>query len=281
VSGGVEAVRGGVKPVGDQASAPSANVPRPGKPRVNAFNVTLTLFAIAVMFSVPALRGSGRDLDYFANLVGFLERFFPPNFTDWRLIGEALIETFQIAVIATLISVLVSLPVAMAASLNIAPGWVVRVARFLLVCVRSIPGLIWALIAVAVCGANPLAGVVGLAIYSVGYLGKFFSDSFESIDSGVADGLRATGADAVQRFQYGIWPHAKPLVWSQTLWMLEYNIRSASIIGYVGAGGIGVWLQTYQELSRWDRFCAVLLCILAVVLVLDYAGERIRKQFSP
>ncbi len=264
----------------DQASAPPANVPRPGKPKVNAFSVTLTLFALAVIFSLPALRGSGRDLDYFDNLVGFLERFFPPNFTDWRLLGEALIETFQIAVIATLISVLVSLPVAMAASLNIAPGWLVRVARFLLVCVRSIPGLIWALIAVAVCGANPLAGVVGLAFYSVGYLGKFFSDSFESIDSGVADGLRATGADAVQRFQYGIWPHAKPLVWSQTLWMLEYNIRSASIIGYVGAGGIGVWLQTYQELSRWDRFCAVLLCILAVVLVLDYAGERIRKQFS-
>ncbi len=247
--------------------------------RLNAFNVTLVLFAIAVIASLPALRGSGRDLDYLENLTGFLARFFPPDFTDWRQLAGALVETFRIAVLATLIATLVSFPVALAASSNVAPVWAVRISRFLLVCVRSVPGLIWALLAVAVFGANPLAGVAGLAFYSVGYLGKFFSDAFESVDTEVAEGLHAAGADLVQRFQFGIWPHAKPLVWSQTLWMLEYNLRSASIIGYVGAGGIGVWLQTYQELSQWDRFCAVLCCILALVLILDYAGERIRKQF--
>lgn len=248
---------------------------------INTFSVTLVLFLIAVVFSLPAARGSGRDLDYFGNLWGFLQRFFPPNFVDWRPLGDALIETFQMAVLATIVATLISIPFAIAASNNIAPAPVVRAARFILVCIRSIPGLIWALLAVAVCGANPLAGIVGLSLYSVGYLGKFFSDAFESVDKGVAEALRASGADFIQGFQFGIWPHAKPFIWSQTLWMLEYNIRSASIIGYVGAGGIGIWLHTYQELGQWDRFCAVLCCILAIVLVLDYVGERIRKQFAP
>jgi len=266
--------------VSDQKGKRPGNEPRPSIP-INTFSVTFVLFLVAAAFSLPAAQGSGRQLDYIGNLTGFLQRFFPPNFTDWRPLLDAMIETFQMAVLATLVATVLSIPIAVAASNNIAPALVVRAARFSLVCIRSIPGLIWALLAVAVCGANPLAGIVGLSFYSIGYLGKFFSDAFESVDKGVAEALRATGADLIQGFQYGIWPHAKPFIWSQTLWMLEYNIRSAAIIGYVGAGGIGIWLHTYQELGQWDRFAAVLCCILAIVLVLDYAGERIRSQFAP
>jgi phosphonate transport system permease protein len=136
------------------------------------------------------------------------------------------------------------------------------------------------LLAVAVIGANPLAGVCALTLYSLGYLGKFYSDAFESIDPGVAEALRAAGADPVQVFQYGVWPHAKPAIWSQTLWMLEYNIRSATIIGYVGAGGIGSWLHAYQEFYQWQKFCAVLCCILVIVLALDFTGALVRKHFA-
>jgi ABC-type nitrate/sulfonate/bicarbonate transport system permease component len=151
----------------------------------------------------------------------------------------------------------------------------------LLNAIRSIPGLIWALIAVAVLGANAGAGVAALAIYSLGYLGKFFSDAFESADPSVSQALRAGGASRLQAFQYGIWPHAAPLAWSHTLWMLEYNIRSASIVGYVGAGGIGVWLHTYQEFYEWDKFAAVLACILAAVVILDLCGSRLRRTLAP
>jgi len=249
-------------------------------PALNAFRVSLLVAALAVFFSLPSLRGSGRNLDYGANLGRFLGRFWPPDFSIWPQIGVALVETIQIAVMATLFASLISIPLALAASSNVAPWWVVRVTRFLLNAIRSIPSLIWALLAVAVVGANSLAGVIALAFYSMGYLGKFFSDAFESVDGEVADALRCVGADPVQRFQFGIWPHAEPLVWSQTLWMLEYNIRSAAIIGYVGAGGIGVWLHTYQEFYQWDRFCAVLCLILAIVIVLDAVGERVRQKFA-
>ncbi len=249
-------------------------------PRLNAFRVTAILFALAVAFSLPALRGSGRSLDHLGNLRRFLARFWPPDFSVLPDILPALGETFQIAILATLISAAVSVLVAIAAARNISPWPVVQAARFALNVIRSIPSLIWALLAVAAFGANSLAGVVGLSFYSIGYLGKFFSDAFESVETGVADALQATGADAIQSFQYGIWPHARPLIWSHTLWMLEYNIRSAAIIGYVGAGGIGTWLHTYQEYYQWDKFAAVLCCILVVVLILDFAGERIRQQFA-
>jgi len=250
-------------------------------PPLSAFRVTLVLFALAVLFSLPALQGSGRDLDYAANLSRFLARFWPPDFSVWREILPALWETFQIAVMSTLFAGVLSLPVAVAAARNLSPRPVVAVARLFLNVIRSIPSLIWALLAVALVGANSLAGVIALTFYSMGYLGKFFSDAFESVESGVAEALKAGGADAIQSFQYGILPHAKPILWSQTLWMLEYNIRSATIIGYVGAGGIGVWLWSYQEFGRWDRFAAVLCAILAIVILLDFVGERLRRQLNP
>jgi phosphonate transport system permease protein len=253
-------------------------VNREQPPRLTAFRVTLVVFALAVIFSLPALRGSGRSLDHGANLGRFLERFWPPDFSILPQIFPALIETFQMAVLATTFSAAFSLVIAVAAAQNISPRPVVVAARFGLNVIRSIPSLIWALLAVAAFGANSLAGVIGLSVYSIGYLGKFFSDALESVESGVAEALRATGADAIQGFQYGIWPHARPQIWSQTLWMLEYNVRSAAIVGYVGAGGIGTWLHTYQEYYQWDKFAAVLVCILVVVLILDFAGSRIRRQ---
>lgn len=243
-------------------------------------HLVLLLVGLAVFFSLPALRGSGRDMDYAGNFFSFLTRFFPPDFSIWPDISGALLETAQIAVMATLFSALLSLPVAVAASKTLSPPWLVVMARAVLSVVRSIPGLIWALLAVVVIGANSLAGVVALTFYSLGYLGKFFSDAMESADTSVAEALRAAGADRIQGFQFGVWPHARPLIWSHVLWMLEYNIRSAAIIGYVGAGGIGVWLHTYQEYGQWNRFATVMLCILILVLILDWLGVRLRSAHA-
>jgi phosphonate transport system permease protein len=146
--------------------------------------------------------------------------------------------------------------------------------------VRTIPSLIWALLAVALVGPNPLAGVIGLTFYSVGYLGKFFSEAFESLDFEVARGLRLLGADRIQAFQFGLWPAVRPIVASHALWMFEYNIRSASIIGYVGAGGIGLQLLRYQEFGQWDRFATVLLCILGIVIALDALSSWLRAHLA-
>lgn len=246
--------------------------------RFTAFRATLLLFAIAVIFSLPAMRGSGRDLDYLSNFRRFLSQFFPPDLSVAPQVLSALGETIQIAVMATLFAAIIALPLAVAGSQTIAPRWLNLVTRMILNVIRTLPSLIWALVAVAVVGPNPLAGVVGLTFYSVGYLGKFFSDAFESIDTEISDGLRQLGAGRVQAFQYGLFPQVKPLIMSHLLWMLEYNIRSAAIIGYVGAGGVGLLLHTYQEFAQWDRFSTVLLFILVLVTTLDLLGEWLRSK---
>jgi phosphonate transport system permease protein len=179
---------------------------------------------------------------------------------------------------ATLFAGVIALPLAVAGAQNIAPRWMNLTTRMILNVIRTLPSLIWALLAVAVVGPNPLAGVIGLTFYSIGYLGKFFSDAFESIDTQVPDGLELAGADRIQAFQYGLLPQVKPLIMSNVLWMLEYNIRSAAIVGYVGAGGIGLLLHTYQEFGQWDRFSSVLICILVLVTALDFFGEWLRAR---
>jgi len=245
---------------------------------LGVLNITLIVFVVAVIGSASVLRGSGRDLDYLANISRFLSAFFPPDFS---VAGQTMIglwETVQIAVMATAFSIILSIPIAIAGAQTLSPRWLVFIARLLMNGIRTIPSLIWALLAVAVVGPNALAGVIGLTFYSVGYLGKFFSEAFESVDVDVARALRALGARTIQAFQYGLWPHAKPLVWSYSLWMLEYNIRSASIVGIVGAGGVGLQLHTYQEYYQWDKFATVLLFMFLLVSALDLLGERVRNQ---
>jgi phosphonate transport system permease protein len=248
--------------------------------KLRTSQIIFAVVLLAALSSLPALHGSGRDLDYLANINRFVQQFFPPDFSVTGRVLAALLETARIAVMATLFGMVFSIPLAIAGSRTLSPLWLVIPSRMIMNAIRTIPNLIWALIAVAIVGANPLAGVIALTFYSIGYLGKFFSDAFESVDLDVALGLRATGADALQSFQYGLWPHAKPLIWSTSLWMLEYNIRSASIIGYVGAGGLGTLLHSYQEYGQWNRFCTVLIFLLLVVTALDLFGEWARKKIT-
>ncbi len=267
----------------DPAARPTGEYPElKWHERLNVLNVSLLIFLVAVVLSSPVVKGSGRDLDYLGNFIRFAGNFFPPDFSA-QVVGVtllALLETIQMAVMATFFAVILSFPLAAAGAQTVSPKWLVIVARMIMNMIRTVPSLIWALIAVAVVGANSLAGVVALTFYSMGYLGKFFSDAFESVDVEVAKSLRAIGADPLQAFQHGMWPHAKPLVWSYSLWMLEYNIRSAAIVGIVGAGGIGVQLFFYQDYGMWDRFATVLIFILVLVTVLDFLGEWIRKKVT-
>lgn len=207
--------------------------------RLNVLNMSLVIFILAAIFSLLALRGVDREMDYLGNFWGMLKRFFPPNLAVLPEVWAAFLETVQMAVMATWFAVLLSLPLALGASRNICPRWINLSVRMVLNGIRTIPSLIWAIITVAIIGVSPLAGVTALTFYSVGYLGKFFSDAFETTELEIARGLKAIGAHFLQAIQHGIWPQAKPLIWSHALWMLEYNIRSASIIGYVGAGGLG------------------------------------------
>ncbi|HEY6676445.1 MAG TPA: hypothetical protein VIZ87_06630 [Terrimicrobium sp.] len=161
-----------------RGAAPARLPDLPWHHRLNITSVSLIIFLLAIAFSLPAMRGSGRDLDHAGNLVRFLKRFFPPDLSVSGQILEALIETIQIAVLATFFSILLAFPLAVAGAQTLSPRWLVAISRMIMNCIRTIPSLIWALIAVAVVGPYPLAGVLGLSFYSLGYLGKFLRRRF-------------------------------------------------------------------------------------------------------
>jgi len=254
------------------------NVPRRWS---GGFAASVTIFVVLLAVSLPAMEGSGRDVAWGAQLARFAGQFLPPDLSVLPQTLRSLWETVQIAVMATAIGIVASLLFGFAAAHRVAPRWCVATTRLLLNGIRTLPSLIWALLAVAIVGPNSLAGVIGLSFYSIGYLGKFFSEAFESLDFDSAAGLRQLGASRFQAFQFGLWPGVRPLVLSYSLWMLEYNIRSASIIGYVGAGGLGLQLLRYQEFGQWDRFATVLLCIFVVVTSLDWLSSRLRRRLNP
>jgi len=237
--------------------------------------------AALVLVSLPALTGSGRDLDYVANTRRFVGGFFPPDLSVISEVMRSFVETFQIGFMATILGASIALPLAVAGAAKIAPAPLVQATRLFLAAIRTVPSLIWALVAVAIVGPNPWAGTIALTLYSLGYLGKFFSDGLDSMNHDVPRTLRDLGAHPVQAFQYGLWSESKPILLSHTLWMLEYNLRSAAIIGFVGAGGVGVHLHTYQEYGQWHKFSTVLILIFFVVIGLDVLGQRLRKRLVP
>jgi phosphonate transport system permease protein len=239
----------------------------------------LVCFLVAAALSTPVLSESmERNPDYIANLIRFLGYFWPPDLSVLPQALSSLLETAQIATLATLFALILAIPIGMAAARTVSHRWLVLVSRLVLNAVRTPPSLILALVAVAIVGANPLAGVLALTLYSLGYLGKFFADAFESADFRSFQALRLAGAHPIQSFQYALWPALRPIVWSHGLWMLEYNLRSATIIGYVGAGGLGVLLHTYQEFYDWEKFATVLLLIFGIVCCLDGLAEWVRKR---
>ena len=216
--------------------------------RLNFLNILIIIFLFLTLYSGQNLIQENRSADVIAGIDYFIKKFFPPDFSNFHLILESLGETFQMAVVSTFIAAILSLIISLAASRNISPVWLVQTTRMFLNITRTLPSLIWAFVFVIFFGPTPIAGVLALTFYSLGYLGKFFSESFESMDIKVARGLKLIGAGPVQAFLYGLWPNVKAQVWSQSLWMLEYNIRSASIIGLVGAGGIGMELNKAMEM---------------------------------
>ena len=255
--------------------------------QLNLLNVLLLIFLFLTIFSGKNLMDENRPADVISGFKYFVKKFFPPDFSDFSLILESLGETFQIAIVSTFIAVIFSLVIAIGASRNVSPSWLVQTTRMFLNITRTLPSLIWAFLFVIFFGPTPIAGVFALTFYSLGYLGKFFSESFESMDIKVARGLKLIGANPVQAFLYGLWPNVKAQVWSQSLWMLEYNIRSASIIGLVGAGGIGMELNKAMEMaSGFQRVTAILICILVIVILLGssrpgYSHAGLPRKVNP
>jgi phosphonate transport system permease protein len=214
---------------------------------------------------------------YSGNMVKYSQSYFPPDFSDWRFYLEETIITISMGIWGTLMAAIAAVPLSVLASKNVCPVWIVQPIRRILDAMRAINEIVFALIFVVAVGLGPFAGVLALFVHTAGTLGKLFSEAVEAIDPGPVEGIRATGANRIQEITYGIIPQVMPLWTSYILYRFESNVRSASVLGIVGAGGIGVSLYQSFQAFQYQKVCAILMILIAATTTIDFLSSKLRN----
>jgi phosphonate transport system permease protein len=262
-------------PTSISPATPVASSPRTPVSMLLAWGLLLALLAAswqgADMRPLDLWRDAG-------NMAQYARGFFPPDFRDWRHCLAELVVTFQIALWGTALAILCSVPLALLASGNITPWWVHQPVRRLLDGCRAINEMVFALLFVVAVGLGPFAGVLALWVHTTGTLAKLFSEAVEAIDPQPVDGIRATGAHPLEEIVYGVIPQVLPLWISYALYRFEANVRSASVVGMVGAGGIGMVLWEVIRGFEYAQTAAVLLMLVVSVSLIDIGSAWLRKR---
>lgn len=237
-----------------------------------------------VTIAVLIYAGQKSDLSFVelaegsGNMVEYISRYFPPDFTDWRFYLSDILETIGMGVWGTLMAAIVAVPLSILAAENVAPFWVVFIIRRFMDAMRAINEIVFALIFVVAVGLGPFSGVLALFVHTAGTLGKLFSEAIEAIEPGPVEGIRATGASKIQEIIFGVIPQVIPLWTSFTLYRFEANVRSASVLGIVGAGGIGVSLYQSFRSFKYGKVGAILIILIAAVAIIDTVSAKIRQR---
>jgi phosphonate transport system permease protein len=202
---------------------------------------------------------------------------------DWAYypkgVHAALIETFHIATLGTILALILGFPVALLAAKNITTSVTLNwIAQFILVSSRSVNSLIWALLFVAIFGPGAIAGVLAIGFRSIGFVGKLLAEALEETRPGPIEALTSTGAPPLSILSKGYWPQVEPSFWSVALFRWDINIRESAILGLVGAGGIGVALDSALNNLYWDQVGLILLVIFAIVIVTEFVTSTIRGK---
>jgi len=213
------------------------------------------------------------------NLAIFTAGLFPPDLSTLPKLSEAMLETIQIAFAGTALGFALAVPLALLACSILFGPRVTAPVKLLLALVRTVPALFWAIVFVVAVGLGPAAGTLAVALYSLGYLGKLLYETFEGVDPEVVEAVRSVGCGRAQLARYALLPEAANATLALLLFMFEYNVRASSIMGFVGAGGIGFYLLGYIQLLRYDLLLSGLLLTLIVVIAIDRLSALVRRAF--
>ena len=211
------------------------------------------------------------------NMAEYLQGFAHPDFLDLRYYVEQMILTVQIAVWGTGLAVVASVPFGLLSAANVAPWWVHQPVRRLMDVFRAINELVFAVLFVVAVGLGPFAGVMALFVHTTGVLAKLFSEAVEAIDPRPVEGIRATGATKVQEVVYGVIPQVLPLWISYALYRFEANVRAATVLGIVGAGGIGYILYETIRGFQYAQAAAILVVVIVTVTLTDVSSYLLRR----
>ncbi len=238
-----------------------------------------------VFLAVWALRGL--DIVWFYFLDAHVQaqdmvvRMWPPDIAYFSELVQPLIETIHIATIGTAITFFISFPIAFLAARNTTFNSVTWfIGRLILVGSRSVNTVVWGLIFVAIFGPGPVAGIWAIAFRSIGFMGKLVAEAIEEVDEGAVEAIEATGASRLQVLWFGILPQVLPVIYGTLVYRWDINIRESTVLGFVGAGGIGILLYSSINQFLWREVALMLFSVFGVVLVSEFVSAKIRQRIS-
>lgn len=263
------------------ASVPAPGIAVPQYPlarRARGWLAWAFIFGLLAWSWNPAemFRASALFTDW-RNMAEFGRAFLHPNFHDWDSYISDMVVTIQIAIWGTALAVVFGIPFSILCASNVSPQWIVQPVRRLMDSCRAINEIVFALLFVVAVGLGPFAGVMALFVHNLGIFAKLFSEAVEAIDPRPVEGIRVTGAVRVQEVIFGVIPQVLPLWSSFTLYRLETNVRSATTLGIVGAGGIGQTLYESIRSFQYADTAAQIIIVVVTVIVIDLLSARIRK----
>lgn len=213
-------------------------------------------------------------------LAGFLGRMFPPDWTVWPEIVKGLLETLRIAILGTFFSVVLSAGLAVLAAEKLFPRYVWRPVRAFLAMIRAIPLIVVAMLMVGSVGLGPLPGILAITFHATGMLAKFYAEAIDNVSADPVTALESAGASRAQQLRWGIWPQMAPVILRDTVFRFELNLRESLVLGIVGAGGIGLYVQTYVRSFQYDKAAAVTLAIVVLVMLSELVAVMLQRRFS-
>ena len=258
------------------------DVPQPSRfelPSVFTWVVLIGFLAFFIQGITAVDVEGSRLIAGVGNMGDFIARAVPPDLSRLGPISGYMLETLNMAIVGVAFGVVLSVPLALLSSRNTTPHPIVRIiARGITATLRTIPELVWALIFVAAVGLGPLAGILAIIMDTIGFCARFFAERIEEIRAGPSEAIQSTGGGRSAVIFGAILPEAMPSMTATSLFGVEKAIRSAVILGLVGAGGIGVELNTAMSLYRYDLALTIIMVIVAVVIVVETVSSAIRRR---
>ena len=256
----------------------------PKKPAKN-WPLILGAGGFLVVMSVWSAYGIGFSLsELFCNLSSgsrLLQESWPPDFAFLPRLIDPFMETINIAIIGTVVGGILSVPIAVLAARNLTTGKVVWfVDRNFMNILRTLPDLFWAMLFATAVGFGPVAGALALSVFTIAVISKLWSESLEAIDMGLPEAIRAAGGSWVQMIQFGALPQALQTYVSYALYAFELNVRASMVLGLVGAGGIGMILETQRANFEYERVTMIILFVLVAVLIIEQLSSYIRNKLA-
>ena len=245
--------------------------------------VSIVLFLSALIFVVKDLEVDFIKLvsdssKYFGDI---LSRMLPPDFSNLKELIYAMFETIEIAFLGTFIAIVLSIPLGLFSARNLAPNYFVYlVCKTVIIFFRAIPEFIIAMILVIAIGFGAMPGILALGLHTMGFLAKFYAEDIEHINKGPIDALKSSGANKSQIISFGVIPQILPSFVANNLYILDRNVRMATMLGIVGAGGIGYELQSSFRMFEYERVSSIIILIFFTITLIDYLSSFIRLKIK-